>query len=124
VCFALGVEVVVQEKRFSAVAAGSAHRTQHLVHSEKYLLSGISLRRFKIQISTFLSRMRPIKTNLTQREVEVLSLIAQGMSSVRIAQKLDISFETVKVHRRNMLRKVEAHNTFELIRLAIKQRWI
>jgi DNA-binding NarL/FixJ family response regulator len=68
--------------------------------------------------------MRTVKTNLTQREVEVLSLIAQGMSSVRIAQKLDISFETVKVHRRNMLRKVEAHNTFELIRLAIKKRWI
>jgi len=68
--------------------------------------------------------MRTVKTNLTQREVEVLSLIAQGMSSVRIAQKLEISFETVKVHRRNMLRKVEAHNTFELIRLAIKKRWI
>jgi len=68
--------------------------------------------------------MRTVKTNLTQREVEVLSLIAQGMSSVRIAQQLDISFETVKVHRRNMLRKVEAHNTFELIRLAIKKRWI
>ena len=68
--------------------------------------------------------MRTVKTNLTQRETEVLSLIAQGMSSVRIAQKLDISFETVKVHRRNMLRKVEAHNTFELIRMAIKKRWI
>lgn len=68
--------------------------------------------------------MRNGKTNLTQREVEVLSLIAQGMSSVRIAQKLDISFETVKVHRRNMLRKVEAQNTFELIRMAIKKRWI
>ena len=68
--------------------------------------------------------MRNGKTNLTPREVEVLGLIAQGMSSVRIAQRLDISFETVKVHRRNMLRKVEAHNTFELIRMAIKKRWI
>jgi DNA-binding CsgD family transcriptional regulator len=64
------------------------------------------------------------KSSLTPREVEVLGLIAQGMSSVRIAQKLAISFETVKVHRRNMLRKVEAHNTFELIRMAIKKRWI
>lgn len=65
-----------------------------------------------------------MKSNLTARETEVLSLIAQGMSSVRIAQKLEISFETVKVHRRNMLRKVEAQNTFELIRMAIKRRWI
>jgi len=64
------------------------------------------------------------KTNLTDREIQVLELIAQGMSSVRIAQKLEISFETVKVHRRNMLRKSEAQNTFELIRMAIKKHWI
>ena len=61
---------------------------------------------------------------LTDREIQVLGLIAQGMSSVRIAQKLEISFETVKVHRRNMLRKSEANNTFELIRMAIRLRWI
>jgi len=68
--------------------------------------------------------MMRTKANLTDREIQVLGLIAQGMSSVRIAQKLEISFETVKVHRRNMLRKVEAQNTFELIRMAIKKRWI
>ncbi len=65
-----------------------------------------------------------LKSNLTDREIQVLGLIAQGMSSVRIAQRLEISFETVKVHRRNMLRKAEAQNTFELIRMAIKSRWI
>ncbi len=68
--------------------------------------------------------LRKAKANLTEREIQVLGLIAQGMSSVRIAQKLEISFETVKVHRRNMLRKSDAQNTFELIRLAIKSRWI
>lgn len=68
--------------------------------------------------------MRTFKSSLTTREIEVLGLIAQGMSSVRIAQRLEISFETVKVHRRNMLRKSEAQNTFELIRMAIKKRWI
>ena len=65
-----------------------------------------------------------MKANLTDREIEVLGLIAQGMSSVRIAQRLEISFETVKVHRRNMLRKADAQNTFELIRMGIKKRWI
>lgn len=68
--------------------------------------------------------LRKAKANLTEREIQVLGLIAQGMSSVRIAQKLEISFETVKVHRRNMLRKSDAQNTFELIRMAIKSRWI
>jgi DNA-binding NarL/FixJ family response regulator len=94
-------------------------------HLSKYLLSGICWILSIVQISCqTISVLEPIKSNLTAREVEVLSLIAQGMSSVRIAQKLEISFETVKVHRRNMLRKVEAQNTFELIRLAIKSRWI
>ncbi len=68
--------------------------------------------------------MRLAKTNLTDREIQVLGLIAQGMSSVRIAQKLEITFEAVKVHRRNMLRKSEAQNTFALIRMAIKTRWL
>lgn len=61
---------------------------------------------------------------LTERELEVLSLVANGFTSNRIGQKLKISSETVKVHRRNMLKKVHAHNTFELIRLALKRRWI
>ena len=61
---------------------------------------------------------------LTEREIEVLSLVANGLSSIKIGQKLKISSETVKVHRRNMLKKVKAHNTFELMRLALKRRWI
>ena len=61
---------------------------------------------------------------LTDRELQVLSLVATGLSSIKIGQKLKISSETVKVHRRNMLKKVKAHNTFELMRLALKRRWI
>lgn len=64
------------------------------------------------------------KTALTEREIQVLAMIAEGLSSVRIAQKLEISFETVKVHRRNMLKKAAVSNSFELIRMAIKRRWI
>ena len=66
---------------------------------------------------------QPIKA-LTERELQVLSLVANGLSSIKIGQKLKISSETVKVHRRNMLKKVKAHNTFELMRLALKRRWI
>lgn len=68
--------------------------------------------------------MSVVKANLTDREIQVLSLIARGMSSQQIAVKLAISFETVKVHRRNMLKKARTHNTFELIRMAIQRRWI
>lgn len=68
--------------------------------------------------------MEALKPNLTDREIEVLELFAQGLSSSRIAKQLEISFETVKVHRRNMLKKVELNSTFDLIRLAIRERWI
>ncbi len=68
--------------------------------------------------------MSVLKTHLTVRELQVLSLIARGLSSQQIALKLEISFETVKVHRRNMLKKARTHNTFELIRMAIQRRWI
>jgi DNA-binding NarL/FixJ family response regulator len=68
--------------------------------------------------------MNALKSNLTERETQILALIARGLSSQQIAHKLEISFETVKVHRRNMLKKAKTHNTFELIRLAIQRRWI
>lgn len=68
--------------------------------------------------------MSALRTSLTDREIQVLSLIAKGLSSQQIAIKLEISFETVKVHRRNMLKKARTHNSFELIRLAIQRRWI
>ncbi len=68
--------------------------------------------------------MEALKPTLTDREIEVLELFAQGLSSSRIAKQLEISFETVKVHRRNMLKKVELNSTFDLIRLAIRERWI
>jgi DNA-binding NarL/FixJ family response regulator len=61
---------------------------------------------------------------LTDREIQVLSLVANGFTSIKIGKKLKISSETVKVHRRNMLKKVKAHNTFELMRYALKRKWI
>jgi|GEM_PF-3512645 two-component system NarL family response regulator len=91
-------------------------------------MEGPSYANSKDQIapSAFNPATTPMKTakTLTARELQVLALIAQGLSSHRIAMKLKISFETVKVHRRNMLKKVKAHNTFELIRMGIKRRWI
>lgn len=51
----------------------------------------------------------PIET-LTEREMEVLKLIATGLSNKQIATRLFISEETVKVHIRNLLRKLNVHS--------------
>ncbi len=55
---------------------------------------------------------------LSQKEVQVIRLLARGFSSQDIATALKISRHTVDTHRRNMLRKLEAANTVELVELA------
>lgn len=60
----------------------------------------------------------PIEINnqkLSIREIEVLGLIMQGLTNNEIAEKLFISYETVKSHRKNILEKTKAKNTAALI---------
>ncbi len=56
---------------------------------------------------------------LTRREKEVLELIAEGMTNAEIAGRLFISPTTVDTHRKNILAKLEAKNTAQLIKIAI-----
>jgi len=55
---------------------------------------------------------------LTNREIEVLKLIAQEMTNVEIAEQLFISRRTVDTHRRNLLQKLGSKNSIGLIRFA------
>ncbi|HLO42754.1 MAG TPA: response regulator transcription factor [Leadbetterella sp.] len=52
---------------------------------------------------------------LSKKELEILRLVAEGMSSQDIAEKLDLSVRTVSNHRANMLRKTNINNTTELV---------
>lgn len=56
------------------------------------------------------------ETKLTERELQILSYIYKGMSNKEIGEKLFISPKTVSVHRHNILSKMGARNTFDLIR--------
>jgi DNA-binding NarL/FixJ family response regulator len=57
--------------------------------------------------------------NLTKREQEVLAHIADGKINHEIAEMLFISERTVEAHRANIMKKMEARNTAELVRKAI-----
>ncbi|RED91741.1 response regulator transcription factor [Marinoscillum furvescens] len=59
-----------------------------------------------------------LRNTLSGRELEILRLLARGFSSSDIANGLLISIHTVKTHRKNMLRKLEAANTAELLSIA------
>lgn len=57
---------------------------------------------------------------LTRREKEILSLVAEGLTSTQIADKLFISVDTVDSHRKNLHAKLNVKNTVMLIRIAIE----
>lgn len=61
---------------------------------------------------------------LTRRELEVLTLIADGLTNGEIAQKLFVSITTVETHRKNLLAKFETKNTANLIRKASQMQLI
>lgn len=61
-----------------------------------------------------------VEVELTEREVEILSLIAEGLSSKQIGEKLFISPRTVDTHRTNLMNKLDIHNIAGLIRFALK----
>ena len=59
-------------------------------------------------------------SELTEREIEVLKGIADGLSNKKIGDKLFISHKTVDSHRSNLMKKLEANNMAKLIKFAIK----
>jgi DNA-binding NarL/FixJ family response regulator len=63
-------------------------------------------------------------TTLTEREREVLILLAQGDSNKRIALKLDVSVRTVETHRLNLRRKLGIETVAGLTNYALKRGWI
>jgi DNA-binding NarL/FixJ family response regulator len=58
---------------------------------------------------------------ITDRETEVLRLVAKGMSYKQIAERLFLSHRTVQNHVQNTLRKLQLHNRVQLVRYAIEQ---
>ena len=61
------------------------------------------------------------KFKLSKREVEVIQLIVNGFTNVKIANKLFLSTYTVDTHRKNILQKLEICNTAELVKIALEQ---
>ncbi len=59
-------------------------------------------------------------SELTEREREVLQLIAEGMSNSEIAGELTLSIKTVEVHRANVMHKLQAPSHTDVIRYAIQ----
>ena len=62
--------------------------------------------------------------NLTQREIQIIKAIAQGLSNKEISDQLYISDRTVNSHRTNILAKMKVKNSVELVVKALKENLI
>ena len=60
-------------------------------------------------------------TSLTEREREVLTWLARGLSSKEVAQRLDISVRTVETHRANLMHKLGVKSVALLIQVALRE---
>ena len=58
---------------------------------------------------------------LTDREKEVLQLLAEGRSNKEVATLLDLGLSTVETHRGNMMQKLNLHNTAEIVLYAVRK---
>lgn len=64
--------------------------------------------------------LKSINVDLTEREMDVLKLICQGLNTGQIADKLFISYRTVEGHRKNLLEKTGVNNSVSLALFAVK----
>ena len=64
------------------------------------------------------------KSPITERETEVLRLIAWGHSNKEIAARLDLSVKTIEVHKANAMRKLGFRGRIDIVRFAILQGWL
>lgn len=76
--------------------------------------------------SVLLSATKPttngILEQLSEREIEILKLVAEGFSSTEIGDKLFISPRTVDTHRNNLIQKLNVHGIVGLVRFAIQHK--
>ncbi|MDR1381754.1 MAG: LuxR C-terminal-related transcriptional regulator, partial [Tannerella sp.] len=61
---------------------------------------------------------------LSRREQELLRLIVEGRSNSEIAASMYLGYETIKSYRKNLILKLNAHNTAALVKMAIERKLV
>lgn len=64
------------------------------------------------------SRLRGLYDTLTERERQIMALVTSGLMNKQVAAEVRLSEITVKIHRGNVMRKMEAHSLADLVRMA------
>jgi DNA-binding NarL/FixJ family response regulator len=92
-----------------------------VMHEEPFFSPGIS----RLIVEKFIKQAKEesvpsLKQGLTAREKQVLQMIAEGLTSREVADKLFLSLNTVNTHRANLMQKLDIHETAGLVRYALQ----
>ena len=106
-----------------APATQLVYAIETVMSGERYL-SPVVLK--KVVAGYVKNTKRPQTTydRLSDREREVLKLLAEGLTVKQVASRLNLSVKTVDVHKYNLMRNIDVHDRAELIRYAIQKRLI
>jgi len=88
---------------------------------QRYLSTPFSERAISAYIERAKTGSLDAYDTLTGREREILQLVAEGLSTAEISERLSISTRTVEAHRANLNRKLDIHSHADLIRFAIRK---
>ncbi len=97
---------------------------QHIAGNKRYISADLSAKMLH-RAAKLVRAVSPDKNiDFSQRETEVLELIASGYTNQEIADKLYTSRRTVEGHRQSMINKANVRNSAELIRFAVRYSFI
>src|SRR5229473_6239768 len=131
-----------EEDLFEAIRAGASGyllkdlpldevaETVRAVHDGQSLINPSMAGKLLIEFATLAKRDAEERVQqvpaprLTEREMQVLKLVARGMNNRDIAKELFISENTVKNHVRNILEKLQIHSRMEAVMIAVRQKLI
>jgi len=94
---------------------------QQVIGRNRYLSPRLSERLIDVLLQTADDLTRDPYETLTNREREILQMVAEGMTTSAIAKRLSISPRTAELHRSRMMDKLGLNNQTELIRYALKR---
>lgn len=111
-----------------SISAADLIKSIELISSGRIIISPVFAENFLSEIASAEkaddTKAAETKSSLSPREIEIATLIAEGSTNKEIAQKLFVAENTVKVHVKNILSKLELRNRQQLAAYAVLQNWV